>query len=105
MRDTLLFFIAMFGLTALVELFALRRRYGRWSLPDCIISVAVISGIVWMMSWILMTWGDAIPAEALPLDTADRICIGLSVLFGLLAFMVVALIPAGITAFIYRQLH
>jgi biotin transporter BioY len=105
MRDTLPFFLAMFVLTAFVELFALRRRYGRWGFSGCIISVAAFSGIVWMMNWILMNWADKIPEEALPLDTADRMCIGLSVLLGLLAFMVVALIPAGITALIYRKLR
>ncbi len=92
----------MFLLTALVELLVLRRRCARWNIPPCIISVAAFSGIVWLLNWMLMNWGEDTP-EMAPSDAFDWMCVGISIVLYLLAFTVAALIPAGLTAFIYRK--
>jgi hypothetical protein len=103
-RDARLLFMAMFVLTALVKLFVLRRRYGRWSFSRCVVSVAVFSSVVWLMNWMLMNWGSDTP-EMEPSDAFEWVSVGIMVLIYLLTFMAIALIPARVTAFIYRKLR
>lgn len=93
----------MFGLTAVMELFVLRHCYGRWSFPRCIISVVVFSGIVCLIGWMLMDQGDEASKMEPPFGY-DWMWLGLYVLISLLTFMVIALLPAGMAAIIYRKL-
>ena len=56
MRSTLLFMLALFVSTALVEFAVLRRCFGRRSLKACIIGVAVTSGVFWLGYWVALSW-------------------------------------------------
>jgi hypothetical protein len=106
MRGTLLFLLAMFVSTAFVEFCVLRRCFGRRSLAVCIGTVSVASGVFWLvcavaLSFINVAW----KAATEPAMTGSDIVVGgfLLVLDALL-LSVVALIPAGLVAAIYRRL-
>jgi hypothetical protein len=105
MRDTLTFFAAMFTLTVLLEIFALMRWHGRRSVLFCVISVAVFSGVLWLTSAMTLfhiRWGWKAASES-PLSSSDWLMLGFFVLLDVLLFSLVALIPAGSVAFIYRR--
>ena len=106
MRSTLLFLLAMFVSTALVEFCVLRRWFGRRSLAACIGTVSVASGVFWLacavaLSLINFAW----KAATEPAMTGSDIVVGgvLLVLDALLLSMV-AVIPAGLVAAIYQRL-
>jgi len=106
MRSTLLFLLAVFASTALVEFGILRRWFGRRSLKVCIGSVAAISGVFWLafavaLSWINVGWKSATE----PATTgSDLLAVGFLLLLDALLLSIVALIPAGLVAAIYRRL-
>src|SRR6266516_2723653 len=97
MRDTLTFFAAMFALTALVELLALRRWHGRRSVLFCVVSVAVFSGVLWLTSAMTLFhihWGWKAAGEP-PMSGSEWVMVSFFVVLDVLLFSVIALIPAG----------
>lgn len=103
MMDTMIqacsLFLAMFVLTALIELFALRRWSNRWGMLGCIVGVGAFCGMVWLAGWMMIDWGDEATTEGPP-----PFMIKLAVLLVLfLGFTMMAMIPAGLTGLIYRK--
>jgi hypothetical protein len=105
MQDTLHFFAVMSAITVLVEFAVLRRCLGRRSYSFCILSVSLLSGVVWLASMRTLfgiRWGRN-AADALPLSGSEWMVFSLCVVLGVLFFSAVALIPAGGVALIYRR--
>ncbi len=106
MRRTILFFLAMFVSTALVELCVLRRCFGRRSLAACVSTVSVGSGVFWLVCGVAPSAIDvAWRVASEPALTLSDMVVGgvLLILDGLLLSMV-AFIPAGLVAVICRRL-
>jgi len=107
MRDTLLFFLAMFALTALVEFQVLRKWLDRRGVLFCVFSVAVFSGVLWLTSAMALfhiQWDSKVAGE-LPLSGSDLVGVVVFILIDFLILTVVALIPAGSVALIYRRVR
>ena len=106
MRDTLTFFAGMFVLTALAELFVLRRWYQRRGIKFCVLSVAALSGVIWIgcsMASFWIRWGWKISREG-RMSGSDWIVAIFSSFVTAVFFGVVALLPAGGVALVYRRL-
>ena len=106
MRSTLLFLLAMFVSTALVEFCVLRRCFGRRSLAACIGTVSVASGVFWLacavaLSFINVAWKVASEPA---MTGSDIVAGGFLLVLDALLLSVVSLIPAGLVAAIYRRL-
>src|ERR1700690_4031105 len=101
----LLNLLTMLVVTAAVEYCVLRRCHHRHSLKFCILIVAILSGVFWAA----FLWTFAlIAASGRPAHDPPTIGSGLdwAILFFVIAVLLfsgVALIPAGITAIIYRR--
>lgn len=106
MRSTILFFLAVFVSTALVELCVLRRCFGRRSLAACVGTVSVGSGVFWLGCAVALGAIDvAWKVAAEPAMTAsDMVVNGLLLFLDALLLSMVALVPAGAVAVIYRRL-
>lgn len=106
MRSIMLFFLAMFVSTALVELCVLRRCFGRRSLAACVGTVSVGSGVFWLVCAVALSAVDvAWKVAAEPAMTgSDMVVTGLLLVIDALLLTTVALIPAGLVAVIYRRL-
>lgn len=107
MRSTALFLLAMFVSTALVEFCVLRRWFGRRSLKVCVGSVSVINGVFWLgcavaLSWINVRWKSATEPS---MTGSDILAVSFFLVLDALLLSVVALIPAGLVAVIYRSLR
>ena len=103
--DALLYLVAIFASTAVVEFCVLSRWFGRRSLAVCVFGVAIPSGVFWtMFSWTLAWIGSrAKAATEGPLASSDYFMLGCFFVVWTLIFSGVALIPAGLTAVIYRR--
>ena len=103
--SALLYLLTMFASIAAVEFCVLRRCFGRRSLAVCVFSVAIPSGIFWTaVTWMLTAIGVSWKAASEPSLTGANY-FGLSFFFvvWVLILSIVALIPAGLTAMIYRR--
>jgi hypothetical protein len=100
--------LTMLAITALVELCVLRVWSRRRGLAFCIVLVAWSSGVFWAavyFSYLEAAHGPTIPR---PANTPEPVGSGASwqiVMFLIHAAIIgmVTLIPAGLTAFIYRR--
>src|ERR1035437_8410078 len=102
--SALLSLLMIFASTAALELLVLRRWFGRRSLAACIFGAAIPSGIFWMVVIMITIWmGLRAKAEAPPTPSELLIDFGFGSLLWALIMSVVALIPAGLTAIIYRR--
>ena len=103
--SALLYWLTMFALIAAVEFCVLRRWFGRKSLAACVFYVAIPGGIFWTaFAWALIGIGVSWKAASEPpLTGMDYF--GLSFFFVVWVFILsgVALVPAGLTALIYRK--
>ena len=98
----------MLVITALVELCVLRIWSRRQGLAFCVTLVAVLSGVFWtafLFAYLEAAHGPTLPR---PANTLPPVGSGVSweiVMFLIHAVIigVVAVIPAGLTAFIYRR--
>jgi hypothetical protein len=105
MLGTLLFFLAMFALTALAEFLVLKRCYGRRSVPFCVVSVAVFSGVGWMaiaVSLAHIHWGWKAASEP-SLSASEWATPAFLILLDVLLLSALALVPAGSVALIFRR--
>lgn len=102
MCNTLLFFLTMSGLTSVVEYLVLRRWHGRWSFPACVVSVAAISAVIWLLSWMFIPWTNR-AADIEPDDAFEWFSLGLMIVLFYFFFAVMALIPASVVAVFYRK--
>ena len=104
--SALLYIFTLLVTSALVEFLLLRRWYPRRSLPFCIILGGAFGGVVWSIySWMLY-WTMASPYTKHATDHPQT----LGVAGGIAIYVVttwifcgVALIPASLTAIIYRR--
>ena len=103
--SALLYLLTMFAATAAVEFCVLRRWFGRRSLAACVFSVAIPSGFVWTaFSWALTAIGLSWKATSEPpLTGTDYFGLSFFFVVWVLILSVAALIPAGLTAMIYRR--
>jgi hypothetical protein len=101
--STLLYWFTLFASTAVLEFCVLRRWFDRRSLGTCILGGAFSSGIFWGVFTMIFIWiGVNAKAEAPP-TLSEVIDFGFCSIFWALIMSVVALIPAGLTAMIYRR--
>jgi hypothetical protein len=102
--SALLYLLAIFASTAAVEFCVLRRWFGRRSLAVCIFGGAIPSGIFWGVAMVISIWiGVSAKAEAPPTPSEIVLDFGFGSILWVLIMSVVALIPAGLTAMIYRR--
>jgi hypothetical protein len=102
--SALFYWFALFASTAALELFVLRRWYSRRSLGACILGGAFSSGVCWGVFTVIYIWiGVSAKAEAPPTLSEVFIDFGFGSLLWAVIMSVVALIPAGLTAMIYRR--
>src|ERR1019366_9913520 len=100
--------LAMLAITALIELCALRIWSRRRNLAFCVTFVAAVSGVFWaafLFAYLDVAHGPFLPR---PANTPPPVGSGASwavvmFLIHALIISVVALIPAGLTAMIYRR--
>ena len=96
----------MLALTALIELCALRLWSRRRGFAFCVTVVAAVSGICWAafyFTYLEAAHGSSLPKPINtppPVGSGDSWAIVMFLIYTLI-FSVVALIPAGVTAFIY----
>jgi uncharacterized BrkB/YihY/UPF0761 family membrane protein len=104
--STLVYFTVAFILVIVVELcfLLLWRRRG---LAACIMLGALVSGILWtIISWTFSYIGTLSDVDAMrepPLAIADYFVYGFFFVVWVLISSGIALVPAGLTAFIYRR--
>lgn len=106
MRSTTLFLLAMFVSTAVVEFLVLRRWFGRRRLMVFVGSVSVLSGVFWLACALLLTWvniGWKSASEPV-MSTSDKVDAGLLLMLDAALLSVIALVPAGFVAAIYRRM-
>jgi hypothetical protein len=102
--NALLFSVVFSAVTAAIELCVLRRWFGRWSLAVCVFGGAIPSGIFWGVAMVISIWiGVSAKAEAPPTPSEIILDFGLGSILWALIMSVAALIPAGLTAVIYRR--
>jgi hypothetical protein len=106
MRSTALFLLVVFVSTAVVEFWVLRRWFGRRSLPVCVGSVSVVSGVFWLACAVLLTWINVgwKSASEPAMAGSDKVVDGFLLILDALLLSMVALIPAALVAAIYRRL-
>ena len=100
--------LAMLAITALIALCALRIWSRRRNLAFCVTFVAAVSGVFWaafLFAYLDVAHGPFLPR---PANTPPPVGSGASwavvmFLIHALIISVVALIPAGLTAMIYRR--
>jgi hypothetical protein len=102
--SALLYLLAIFTSTVAVEFFVLRRWFGRRSLAACIFGGAIPSGVFWGVAMVIYIW-ISVSAKAAAPPTFSEIFMdfGFGSILWALIMSVVALIPAGLTAMIYRR--
>ena len=100
--------LTMLVVTALVELCVLRAWSRRRGLAFCVTLVASVSGIVWAA--FLFAYLDAAHGPFLPRPANTQPPVGSGASWAIVMFLIhaliisiVALIPAGLTAMIYRR--
>ena len=103
--SALLYLLTMLASTAAVEFCVLRRWYHRRSLAVCVFGAAIPSGIIWtLLSWTFAWIGSrAKAAGEPPLTGSDYFTLAGFFVIWTLILSGVALLPAGLTAFIYRR--
>jgi len=95
--------IAILASMALLEFYVLRRYYGRRSLAECIFIGAFISGILWAAIIVSIVFSTA--RLDVRQTTLERLLdFGTSLVIYALFISVLALIPSGVAAMIYRKL-
>jgi hypothetical protein len=102
----LLLLLSIFALTAAVEFFVLRRWFGRRSLVMCVFGVAIPSGIFWAaLTWVLV-WIQFpnMDSEGGLTGRDFFMLVGFFIVWGII-FSGISLVPAGLTAIIYRRLR
>ena len=103
--SALLYLLTMFAAIAAVEFCVLRRWFGRRSLAVCIFSVAIPSGVFWTaVTWTFTAIGVSWKAASEPpLTGTDYLALSFFFVVWVLILSIVALIPTGLTALIYRR--
>ncbi|MCP5523806.1 MAG: hypothetical protein H7A46_21505 [Verrucomicrobiales bacterium] len=105
MHSTALLFVAVFASTAFVEFCVLQRWFSRRSLVVCIGGVSAVSGVIWLAVGIalsLISFGWKSGSE--PAMTAvDVLAVGFLLVLDALLLSLVAAVPAGLVAVIYRR--
>ena len=102
----LAFLISLLVLVAVpLELHFVRRWYGRRPISHSVVAASFLTGVVWttfavLLGWIEWHWKSASEPASSGIEW-----IGVAVLITLDAFLagVVAMIPAGVVALIYRR--
>jgi len=96
----------MFASAALVELCVLRRWFSRRSLAVCVGAVSVASGVFWLACAVALSLigvgGKAATEPAM--SGSEMVTAGILLVLDATLLSVLALIPAGLTAVIYRRL-
>ena len=102
--SAILFLLTIIASTAALEFCILKRWFGRWNITVCVFIGALLSGTIWTVLSGVSAWlGSTATAIEVPLSGRDFIMLG----FGLVGWMFIlssfAMVPAGLTALIYRR--
>jgi len=103
--NALLYLLTILASIAVAEFLVLRRCFGRWSLATCIFGVAISGGVFWtVLSWLLARFGSKVEAVTKGvMNGSDYIAAGFFFVVWVLILSSIALIPAGLTAMIYKR--
>ena len=103
--SALLYLLTMFVSIAVAEFFVLRRWFGRRSMAVCVFGVAIPGGVFWtVLSWISAWLGSRVKAASEPpLAGTDYFALVFFFVVWILILSGIALVPAGLTAVIYRR--
>ena len=100
--SALLFYLLIVASVALLEWSVMRRRYGRQSLTACVCGATIPVGIVIGIGWTVSIMIDVSYKEQ-PTLSEVLFFISIGSLPQIFVMTVFALIPASVTAMIYRR--
>ena len=99
-----LYLLIMFLAMAAVEFCVLLRWFGSWNLATCVFSGALFSGVIWTVLSGVSAWlGSTETAIGEPLSGKDYFMLGFGFVGWVFILSGIALVPTGLTAFIYRK--
>jgi len=102
--SAILILLTMITSTAALEFCILKRWFGRWNIAACVFGGALLSGIIWTVLLVVPAWlGSTGTVIKGPLSGEDYFMLGFGFVGWVVILSCITLVPAGLTALIYRK--